>query len=267
MGAVGGAGAAWAAWLVHVPALGYDSVNYHLPEVVIWVRDGNPGAVIPGILDSVTYLPLMAEVLLAWQVGIARSLVPVSLLAPASMLLLAVSGWLGLRTLDVGRLASAVAVGTLCAAPMVTHYQMNGAYNDLPALSWLITAGALAAASRRNTALLAPALVAAALAAGTKTTALPLSLFVVVLAALAAAGPAAPAGAPARARGRRGAGDRRVLVRAGPRRPRVAVLARRRRPVGGPDSRSSRRASWTGRARRSTASSTTTSSCSGAGCW
>jgi hypothetical protein len=180
LGAVGGAGAAWAAWLVHVPALGYDSVNYHLPEVVIWVRDGDPGAVIPGILDSVTYLPLMAEVLLAWQVGIAHSLVPVSLLAPASMLLLAVSGWLGLRTLDVGRLASAIAVGTLCAAPMVTHYQMNGAYNDLPALSWLITAGALAAASRRNTALLAPALVAAALAAGTKTTALPLSLFVVV---------------------------------------------------------------------------------------
>ncbi len=181
--AVGGAGAAWAAWLVHVPALGYDSVNYHLPEVVVWVRDGNPGAVIPGILDSVTYLPLMAEVLLTWQVAIARSLVPVSLLAPASMLLLIVSGWLGLRTLEVARLPSAAAVGALCAAPMVTHYQMNGAYNDLPALSWLITAAGLAAASRRNAALLAPTLLAAALAAGTKTTALPLSLFVVVLAA------------------------------------------------------------------------------------
>lgn len=183
LGAVGGAGLAWAAWLVHVPALGFDSVNYHVPEVVVWLRDGDTGSVIHGVLDRVTYIPLMSEVLLAWQVGIARTLVPISLWAPATMLLMATAGWLGLRTLAVPRAAAAIGVAALCATPIVTHYQMNGAYNDLPALAWLVATAALAAASRRNPSLLAPALLAGALAAGTKTTALPLALLVLVLAA------------------------------------------------------------------------------------
>jgi hypothetical protein len=181
VGAVGGAGLAWAVWLVRHPALGFDSVQYHIPEAVTWVRDGNPGAPISGILSGVTNLPLMSEVLLAWQVGIARSLVPVSLWAPATMLLLASSGWLGLRTIGVGRAATATAVAALCATPIVTHYQMNGAYNDLPALAWLVAAAALTAGSRRNTLLLVPALLAGGLAAGTKTTVLPMTVFLLAL--------------------------------------------------------------------------------------
>jgi hypothetical protein len=181
IGAVGGAGLAWAVWLVRHPALGFDSVQYHIPEAITWVRDGNPGAPISGILSGVTNLPLMSEVLLAWQVGIARSLVPVSLWAPATMLLLTASGWLGLRTLGVGRAATATAVAALCATPIVTHYQMNGAYNDLPALAWLTAAAALTAGSRRNTLLLVPALLAGGLAAGTKTTVLPMTIFVLAV--------------------------------------------------------------------------------------
>jgi hypothetical protein len=73
-------------------------------------------------------------------------------------------------------------VAALCATPVVTHYQMNGAYNDLPALAWLVTTGALAAASRRNPALLVPTLLAGGLAAGTKTTALPVTVLLLALA-------------------------------------------------------------------------------------
>ena len=181
--AVGGAGLAWAAWLVYVPALGFDSVQYHIPESVLWVQRGDPGSLFHGILSRVSYLPLMSEVLVEWQVALARSLVPVAIWAPVTMLLLVVAGWLGLRSLGVGRAAAAMALAAVCSAPIVTHYQLNGAYNDLPALAWLVTAGALSARARDNPRMLAPAILAASLAAGTKTPALPLSLLVVALAA------------------------------------------------------------------------------------
>ena len=53
------------------------------------------------------------------------------------------SGWLGLRSLRVPPLPSALAVGSLCAAPMATSFQLNGPNTDFPALVWLVVAGGL----------------------------------------------------------------------------------------------------------------------------
>ncbi len=184
LGAAAGVWLAWAVWLLRWPALGYDSVAYHVPEVVAWVHGGRPGAV-ETILPSlpVGNYPLTNEVLLAWGSGIARSFVVIGLWAPAAMLQLALASVVGLRALRVPFAVRALAVAALSVTPVVTHFQMNGAYTDLPALAWLVSAGALVAASLRRPLLLAPALVAAGLAVGTKTTVLPLT-FVVIGAAL-----------------------------------------------------------------------------------
>ena len=182
LGALAGAGLAWGAWLVRNPALGFDSVQYHIPEVVLWVQEGSPGANLPGVLEPVSNLPLMSEVLLAWQVGLAQSLVPFSLWAPAMLALLVSAGWLGLRGAGVGRRAAGLAVAAMAALPILTHVHQNGAYNDLPALTWLIVAAGLAVPARRNPRLLVAVLLAAGLAAGTKTTVLPLSALVVLAA-------------------------------------------------------------------------------------
>ena len=176
MGAAFGAWLLWAAWLQRYPALGIDSVGYHLPEVVGWVGSGRPGAVLP-IFPSlpVGSYPLTNEVLLAWGMGIARSFVWASLWAPLMLALLVTAGWAALRRLRVPWWGAALSVGALCTIPVLTHYQMNGANTDLPALAWLVAAAFLSLASARRPALLAPALVAAGLAVGTKTTTLPLA--------------------------------------------------------------------------------------------
>jgi hypothetical protein len=179
-----GAGLAWTVWLLRYPALGIDSIGYHLPEIVGWLGNGSPGAVEPVFPNlPIGNYPLTNEVLLAWGMGIGRSFVFVSLAAPAMMLLLVVAGWGGLRSLGVPREFAAVGLGALCATPVLTHYQQNGASTDLPALAWLVSASFLALRSARRPEVLAPALVAAGLAVGTKTTTLPLASLVIVLAA------------------------------------------------------------------------------------
>src|SRR4051794_38474788 len=46
VGAAAGGWCAWSAWVLARPALGDDMVAFHLPEVVRWVQDGRPGAVV-----------------------------------------------------------------------------------------------------------------------------------------------------------------------------------------------------------------------------
>ncbi len=181
-GAFAGTAAAFAAWLLLYPALGYDSLLYHVPEAVTWVHDGQPGSVntVWSGLPVGSY-PLVHEVTLAWGMGISRSFVPASLWIAVSATLIALATWTGLRALRVGRLASGLAAGALAASPPVLAGQAGGAYTDPTALAWLVTAGALGLQARRTPALACPAVLAAALAAGTKTTALPLSAVLVVL--------------------------------------------------------------------------------------
>src|SRR5947209_2363366 len=52
LGGLGGAALAWALWQLRHPAIGFDSMHYHLPEIVLWVQGGHPGAVeslLPGL--------------------------------------------------------------------------------------------------------------------------------------------------------------------------------------------------------------------------
>ena len=176
LGASVGVGAAWAAWLLRYPALGSDSLSYHVPEIVEWVHNGRPGSVgyyFP--FFSVGNYPVTNEVLVAWGSGISRSFLVIGLWAPLAMLLLATAGWMGLRSLRVeGRIAG-LGVAAICLTPVLSHWQMNGVYTDLPSMAWLVSAAALSAASVERPALLAPAIVAAGLSVGTKTTTLPLA--------------------------------------------------------------------------------------------
>lgn len=174
LGAAAGAALAWVGWLVRHPALAIDPLTYHLPESVMWVQQGTPGSV-----ELVTYefpqgnYPVTNELLVAWQMGLARSFAPALLWTPAMGVLLAAAGWLGLRHLGASRAASGLAVAAVLLVP-VAATQFLGAHTDLPAVAWLATAAALVATRRPR--LLGPAVLAAALAVGTKTTVAPLAV-------------------------------------------------------------------------------------------
>jgi hypothetical protein len=182
LGALVGACAAWAAWQLRHPALGFDTVIYHLPEIVLWVQNGTPGSVqdvLPGL--PVGSYPLTAEVTIAWGMGISRSFVPLTLIPWAWFALTIASGWAGLRAIGVRALPRALAVAALCTSPWLLAWQSNGSVTDPAALAWLVTCAALCALSRDRPLLLAPAVVAAGLSVGCKTTALPMVLLVLVL--------------------------------------------------------------------------------------
>jgi hypothetical protein len=182
VGAVAGAAGAWAAWQLRNPAIGFDSIHYHLPEIVAWLDSGRTGSVenlIPA-LPTGNY-PITAEVSVAWAMGISRSFAPFTLWPWAAVALIAASGWTGLRSLAVPRLPAALAIGALCTNPWLLAWQSNGSMTDPPALAWLVTCAALCALARERPVLLGPALLAAGLAVGTKTTALPLAALVLAL--------------------------------------------------------------------------------------
>jgi hypothetical protein len=184
LGAVAGTGVAWTVWLLRYPAFGFDSLTYHIPEIVTWVQNGSPGSIDPIVPGwPFANYPLTNEVLLSWGTGLGRSFVWIAIWPSLTLALLAGSGWLGLRALRVPAVPAALAVASACAAPLLTSYEQNGANTDLPALAWLVAAGALCAAALRSerAALLAPALLAAALSTGTKTTTAPLAAIVLAV--------------------------------------------------------------------------------------
>jgi hypothetical protein len=187
LGAIAGAGLAWTAWQLRHPAIGFDALHYHLPEMVIFVQGGQPGSVhdvLPGL--PVGNYPLTTEVTIGWAMGIARSFVPLVLWPWLTLALTAVSGWAGLRALGTTRLAAGLASAALCSSPWLLGWQSNGSVTDPPALAWLVCCAALCALSRERPALLAPAVVAGGLAIGCKTTVLPFTLVVLALALWAA---------------------------------------------------------------------------------
>ena len=196
LGAVAGALVAFTAWMLRHPSFGIDGILYHSTEVVAWVDSGEPGSSVT-INEPLPFgsYPLTNEVALTWACGIARSFVPVAPWMAGMLALLAASSWLGARTVGASRPVAALAAASLALLP-VTVFQLNGPNTDLPALAWLVTCAALALAATRPGAtgagrpargarpeLLAPALVAAGLAVGTKTTAAPLALLALAVAA------------------------------------------------------------------------------------
>jgi hypothetical protein len=191
LGALAGACAAWAAWQLRYPALGFDTVIYHLPEIVLWVQNGTPGSiedVLPGL--PVGNYPLTAEVQLAWAMGISRSFVPLVLVPWGWFALTLAGGWAGLRALGVTPLVRWLGLAALCTSPWLLAWQSNGSVTDPAALAWLVVCAAMCALSRERALLLAPAVVAGGLAAGCKTTTLPMVVLVLALGLWTARGPA-----------------------------------------------------------------------------
>jgi hypothetical protein len=169
-GALVGSSIAYVVWLWRYPSLGIDALAYHLPQVVAWVQNGRPGTVREFIdVLPVGNYPQTNEVALAWSAGLARSFSPVAPWNMAMLWLLGGSVWVGGRSLGAPRAAAATASAALCLNPMVVR-ELGTAGTDLPALAWLACSAALAAGSRERPALTAPALLAAALSVGTKTT-------------------------------------------------------------------------------------------------
>lgn len=177
LGTAIGAAAAWAAWQLRHPAIGFDSVHYHLPEMVLWVQGGQPGSVhdvLPGL--PVGYYPLTTEISITWGMGIARSFVPLILWSWCTLALTAVAAWAGLRWLRVPRVVAALGATALCTNIWLLAWQSNGSVTDPPALAWLMACAVLCAMSRERPALMVPAVVAAGLAIGCKTTVIPFTL-------------------------------------------------------------------------------------------
>ncbi|MDX6659395.1 MAG: hypothetical protein QOJ55_217 [Solirubrobacteraceae bacterium] len=170
LGVTGGVGLAFSVWLLRHPSIGLDSNLYHYLEVSRWLHDGGIGGferLVYGL--SYSSYPLTNEVLLAWGSGIARSFVPLALWMPFTLALAGAATWRGLRNLEVGLAPTLLAVAALVTLPLVVR-ELNEPSNDLPALAWLACTGALCTAAPRRPALLVPAIVAAGLALGSKTT-------------------------------------------------------------------------------------------------
>jgi hypothetical protein len=182
VGALAGAAAAWAFWELRHPVFGIDSEFYHLPEIVIWVQGGHTGAietVMPGL--PVGNYPLTNEVTVAWGMGISHSFIPFMLWPWATLGLTAAAAWSGLRAIRVPPLVSALAALALCSSPWLLAWRSNGTMTDPAALAWLVCAASLVAHARRRPSLFLPAVLAAGLAVGVKTTTVPLAIVVVGL--------------------------------------------------------------------------------------
>ena len=172
LGITGGVGLAFTVWLLRHPSIGLDSNLYHYLEVSRWLHDGGIGG-FERLDYGVSYssYPLTNEVLLAWGAGIGRSFVPLALWMPFTLALAGAAAWRGLRNLEVGLVPTLLAIAALVTLPLVVR-ELNEPSNDLPALAWLACTGALCSAAPRRPGLLAPAVVAAGLALGSKTTTL-----------------------------------------------------------------------------------------------
>ena len=187
---IGGIGAAWLAWIVKHPNLGSDPLTYHLPESIGWVQHGDTGAVRQVVFEfPVGNYPLLDETLVSWLLGIAQSFGPAMLWAPAMATLAGLAGYTGLRALGATPLVSGLGVAAVLLIPILAALYV-GPHTDVGALAWLVCCGALVASKQPR--LLAPALVAAGLAVGAKTTTAPL---VLAIAALGVRPPFRPRGA------------------------------------------------------------------------
>src|SRR5204862_5638747 len=104
----------------------------------------------------------------AWGAGIARSFAPLAVWMPFALALAGAATWRGLRNLEVGVVATLLAVTALVTLPLAIR-ELNEPSNDVPALAWLACTGALCAAVPRRPGLMVPAILAAGLALGFKT--------------------------------------------------------------------------------------------------
>ena len=188
VGALTGVFAAWLAWQLRFPSIGFDSAVYHYPDVAGWIANGRPGSQLELSYD-IPYgnYPLTDEVGQTWGAAIARSYIPLALWNPAMLVVAGGATWLTLRNLRVSTAVTALATATLLSTPLLVR-QLNEAQNDLPALAWLACCAAFATGAGRRPALLVPALLAAGLGIGTKATVAPAALAALAVGAYLARG-------------------------------------------------------------------------------
>jgi hypothetical protein len=145
--------------------------GYHLAEIVRWLHAGTPGSAELVVQEwPAGEYPLANELALTWGIGIARAFSFAALWSVAAAALLAgsVTALLRLRGLSwplagLGAAAVALAVFTVGA--------LEGIATDLPSMAWLACGASLLAAPDPRDRHPGPALLALALATGTKTTA------------------------------------------------------------------------------------------------
>lgn len=176
-GALGAVALGWTAWQLRHPLIGLDGLLYHLALPAVWTQQGRPGALVDLVAGlPVASYPVTSEVALAWAIAISGSWVAASVVNVALLALSALAAFVGLRSAGVATAQAGLGAAALAALPLMTA-QLGGPATDLPAVAWLVTAGALACVAARGwraqgpaTPLLAAVLVAAGLAVGTKTT-------------------------------------------------------------------------------------------------
>jgi hypothetical protein len=160
------------------PAFGVDVLTYHLPDVIGWIHTGHTAAVQRLSYEvPYGYYPITNEVLLTWVLGISRSFAPLALFSPAIAGLILLGLWSALRRLGTAPATTCAALLAVATMPMVMlGINVGAAGTDLAAVAWLACAAALSARSSERPALLGPALLAAGLGVGTKTTVAPLAI-------------------------------------------------------------------------------------------
>lgn len=170
------------AWQLRHPRMMVDSLIYHLALPASWLHEGTPASsrdLVEGL--QVGNFPLTNEVLSGWALTLSRSWVFASIWTPVLAVLIGIATWTGLRALRVPGSVAGLAVLAFLSLPL-----MAGSFaepsTDAAATAWLGVCAALCAASLAGrTPLLAPAILSAALAFGTKPT--PAFLLAVVLGA------------------------------------------------------------------------------------
>ena len=120
VGALAGVFAAWLAWQLRFPSIGFDSAVYHYPDVAGWIANGRPGSQLELSYD-IPYgnYPLTDEVGQTWGAAIARSYIPLALWNPAMLVVAGAATWLTLRNLRVSTAVTALATATLLATPLL----------------------------------------------------------------------------------------------------------------------------------------------------
>jgi hypothetical protein len=158
------------------PTYGVDGVSYHVAQPAIWIHDGRPGSGQQTLLDFPTAAyPKSLEVLLFWGLAISRTAVTAIPLTVSMATLAVICLLVALRRLEVSTPIAMLATASSLLVPWDV-LETSGVWTDLAGLAWLSCCIALCVITRDEPGALGPALVAAALAVGTKTTTVPFAL-------------------------------------------------------------------------------------------
>jgi len=173
-----GVAAGCVAQVARQPGFGVDALEYHLPDAIGWLHSGHAGAVQSFSYEfPVGYYPITNEVLLTWMLGISRSFAPLGAWSTLMAALALLAVWRLLELLRAPRPVAGAALAALATLPvLLMGLNGMGPGTDLPAVTWLACTAALSAGAAARPALLGPALLAAGLGVGTKTTVAPLAL-------------------------------------------------------------------------------------------